>query len=82
MVSFGDGAQYLFIQQRNGQTRSQSYFFFVQTPFRLYSEINYEFLRGDLTIDLMRSETSTVNIHNGVEHFNRHVLALGTVDFC
>ena len=68
-------AESLYIQQRNGQSRSESFFFTVPSPFRFFSELAYDFLRGDLVMDLMLSESSSVNIHTGVEHLNRHVIA-------
>jgi Laminin EGF domain len=66
----------LYIQQRNRQSRAEHLVFNVNGPFRLYAELGYEFLTGDLTLDLMQASPNAVRVHHGTEQFNRHVLAL------
>ena len=66
----------LYLQQRNGQSRSEPLFFTVTVPFRIYSEMQFDFLSGDLSMDLMLAESTSVNIHQGVERYNRHIIAM------
>ncbi len=44
----------LYFQQRYGSPREAHIIFEVKTPFRMFSEVGYEFLTGDLTLELTR----------------------------
>ncbi len=51
----------LYFSKRYGQSHATHLIFEVKTPFRLFSEVGYEFLTGDLTIDLTRMSPTSVD---------------------